>query len=160
MSCSSVRFRCSLQHECTSFTGANFWVSVSEGVQQCPSMTILEPEINIDKENPVRLMPIPNQSPAASVEPLPALRAGNCLCSSREQHSSSWLGCGNAELCCMLLYEAKALGELGVTCCTPEPEPAGCQVCRQTAPRDEPIGKKDLELLHQTHRGGSYNFKY
>lgn len=55
----------------------------------------------------------------------------------------------------MLLYEAKALGELGVTCCTPEPEPAGCQVCRQTAPRDEPIGKKDLELLHQTHRGGS-----
>lgn len=48
--------RCSLQHECTNFTGANFWASTSEGVQQCPSMTILEPEINIDKENPVRLM--------------------------------------------------------------------------------------------------------
>uniref|UniRef100_A0A8C3VEI1 Plexin-D1 n=1 Tax=Catharus ustulatus TaxID=91951 RepID=A0A8C3VEI1_CATUS len=54
----TMETRCSLQHECTNFTGANFWASVSEGVQQCPSMTILEPEINIDKENPVRLMPV------------------------------------------------------------------------------------------------------
>uniref|UniRef100_A0A8C0Z9F9 Plexin D1 n=1 Tax=Cyanistes caeruleus TaxID=156563 RepID=A0A8C0Z9F9_CYACU len=54
----TMETRCSLQHECTNFTGANFWASVSEGVQQCPSMTILEPEINIDKENPVRFLPV------------------------------------------------------------------------------------------------------
>ncbi|PKK21021.1 plexin D1 [Columba livia] len=50
----TMETRCSLQHECSNFTGANFWASVSEGVQQCPSMTILEPEINIDKENPIK----------------------------------------------------------------------------------------------------------
>uniref|UniRef100_A0A8C0U5F6 Plexin D1 n=1 Tax=Cyanistes caeruleus TaxID=156563 RepID=A0A8C0U5F6_CYACU len=54
----TMETRCSLQHECTNFTGANFWASVSEGVQQCPSMTILEPEINIDKENPVLIIQI------------------------------------------------------------------------------------------------------
>ncbi|NXI03332.1 PLXD1 protein, partial [Pachycephala philippinensis] len=54
----TMETRCSLQHECTNFTGANFWASVSEGVQQCPSMTILEPEINIDKENPALIIQI------------------------------------------------------------------------------------------------------
>ncbi|NXR08939.1 PLXD1 protein, partial [Semnornis frantzii] len=54
----TMETRCSLQHECTNFTGANFWVSASEGVQQCPSMTILEPEINIDKENPALIIQI------------------------------------------------------------------------------------------------------
>ncbi|XP_039932115.1 LOW QUALITY PROTEIN: plexin-D1 [Hirundo rustica] len=54
----TMETRCSLQHECTNFTGANFWASVSGGVQQCPSMTILEPEINIDKENPALIIQI------------------------------------------------------------------------------------------------------
>uniref|UniRef100_A0A8C0B6V7 Plexin D1 n=1 Tax=Buteo japonicus TaxID=224669 RepID=A0A8C0B6V7_9AVES len=54
----TMETRCSLQHECTNFTGANFWASASEGVQQCPSMTILEPEINIDKENPALIIQI------------------------------------------------------------------------------------------------------
>nr|XP_021152280.1 plexin-D1-like [Columba livia] len=54
----TMETRCSLQHECSNFTGANFWASVSEGVQQCPSMTILEPEINIDKENPALIIQI------------------------------------------------------------------------------------------------------
>uniref|UniRef100_A0A8C6JSQ0 Plexin-D1 n=1 Tax=Melopsittacus undulatus TaxID=13146 RepID=A0A8C6JSQ0_MELUD len=54
----TMETRCSLQHECTNFTGASFWVSTSEGVQQCPAMTILEPEINIDKENPVLIIQI------------------------------------------------------------------------------------------------------
>ncbi|KAM6413682.1 plexin-D1 [Rhynochetos jubatus] len=54
----TMETRCSLQHECTNFTGANFWASASEGVEQCPSMTILEPEINIDKENPALIIQI------------------------------------------------------------------------------------------------------
>uniref|UniRef100_A0A8C9NN95 Plexin D1 n=1 Tax=Serinus canaria TaxID=9135 RepID=A0A8C9NN95_SERCA len=54
----TMETRCSLQHECTNFTGANFWASVSGGVQQCPSMTILEPEISIDKENPALIIQI------------------------------------------------------------------------------------------------------
>ncbi|NXJ68739.1 PLXD1 protein, partial [Rostratula benghalensis] len=54
----TMETRCSLQHECMNFTGANFWASASEGVQQCPSMTILEPEINIDKENPALIIQI------------------------------------------------------------------------------------------------------
>ncbi|KFV70049.1 Plexin-D1, partial [Dryobates pubescens] len=54
----TMETRCSLQHECANFTGANFWASASEGVQQCPSMTILEPEINIDKENPALIIQI------------------------------------------------------------------------------------------------------
>ncbi|XP_072732254.1 plexin-D1 [Ciconia boyciana] len=54
----TMETRCSLQHECTNFTGANFWASASEGVQQCPSMTILEPEINIDKDNPALIIQI------------------------------------------------------------------------------------------------------
>uniref|UniRef100_A0A8C3PIE7 Plexin-D1 n=1 Tax=Calidris pygmaea TaxID=425635 RepID=A0A8C3PIE7_9CHAR len=54
----TMETRCSLQRECTNFTGANFWASASEGVQQCPSMTILEPEINIDKENPALIIQI------------------------------------------------------------------------------------------------------
>ncbi|NXE73024.1 PLXD1 protein, partial [Cochlearius cochlearius] len=54
----TMETRCSLQHECMNFTGANFWASASEGVQQCPSMTILEPEINTDKENPVLIIQI------------------------------------------------------------------------------------------------------
>ncbi|XP_009984462.1 PREDICTED: plexin-D1-like [Tauraco erythrolophus] len=54
----TMETRCSLQHECTNFTGANFWASASGGVQQCPSMAILEPEINIDKENPALIIQI------------------------------------------------------------------------------------------------------
>uniref|UniRef100_A0A8C0EMS0 Plexin D1 n=1 Tax=Bubo bubo TaxID=30461 RepID=A0A8C0EMS0_BUBBB len=54
----TMETRCSLQHECMNFTGANFWASASEGVKQCPSMTILEPEINIDKENPALIIQI------------------------------------------------------------------------------------------------------
>uniref|UniRef100_U3KGX0 Plexin D1 n=1 Tax=Ficedula albicollis TaxID=59894 RepID=U3KGX0_FICAL len=54
----TMETRCSLQHECANFTGTNFWASVSGGVQQCPSMTILEPEINIDKENPALIIQI------------------------------------------------------------------------------------------------------
>ncbi|XP_072203214.1 plexin-D1 isoform X1 [Excalfactoria chinensis] len=54
----TMETRCSLQHECMNFTEASFWASASEGVQQCPSMTILEPEINIDKENPVLIIQI------------------------------------------------------------------------------------------------------
>lgn len=42
------------------------------------------------------------------------------------------LGCGSGG-CWALLHQAKALGD---------PEPAGCQVCRQTAPRAEPAGRK------------------
>lgn len=42
-------------------------------------MTILEPEINIDKENPVRLLPVPNPCPAGPVEPQPAPRVGEPL---------------------------------------------------------------------------------
>ncbi|XP_062441465.1 plexin-D1 [Rhea pennata] len=54
----TMETRCSLQHECANFTEANFWASASEGVQQCPSMTILESEINIDKENPALIIQI------------------------------------------------------------------------------------------------------
>ncbi|XP_010220637.1 PREDICTED: plexin-D1, partial [Tinamus guttatus] len=54
----TMETRCSLQHECANFTEANFWASASGGVQQCPSMTILEPEINVDKENPVLIIQI------------------------------------------------------------------------------------------------------
>ncbi|KFR14987.1 Plexin-D1, partial [Opisthocomus hoazin] len=54
----TMETRCSLQHECANFTGANFWASASEGVQQCPSMTILEPEISVDKENPALIIQI------------------------------------------------------------------------------------------------------
>ncbi|XP_010129334.1 PREDICTED: plexin-D1-like, partial [Buceros rhinoceros silvestris] len=54
----TMETRCSLRHECTNFTGASFWASASEGLGQCPSMTILEPEINIDKENPALIIQI------------------------------------------------------------------------------------------------------
>ncbi|XP_053151779.1 plexin-D1 isoform X2 [Hemicordylus capensis] len=47
----TLETRCSLQHECAHSDESNFWISASEGVQQCPSMTILPSEISIDKEN-------------------------------------------------------------------------------------------------------------
>ncbi|KAJ6668313.1 hypothetical protein lerEdw1_015690 [Lerista edwardsae] len=47
----TLETRCSLQHECANSDKSNYWISASEGVQQCPSMTILPSEISIDKEN-------------------------------------------------------------------------------------------------------------
>uniref|UniRef100_A0A8C8SF08 Plexin-D1 n=1 Tax=Pelusios castaneus TaxID=367368 RepID=A0A8C8SF08_9SAUR len=44
----TMETRCSLQHDCVNSTEPNFWTSASEGEQQCPSMTIISSEINID----------------------------------------------------------------------------------------------------------------
>lgn len=56
----------------------------------------------------------------------------------------------------MLLHQAELSGA-GVTC--PEPEPVGCQVCGQTAPRAEPTGKNHQTATPNT-QGGSQHFKY
>lgn len=63
-------FRCSLQHECANFDKSNYWISASEGVQQCPSMTILPSEISVDKENQVGQMTI-------------VLSLGVCVCGAQ-----------------------------------------------------------------------------
>ncbi|XP_019392531.1 PREDICTED: plexin-D1, partial [Crocodylus porosus] len=47
----TMETRCSLQHECMNSAESNFWTSASEGVEHCPSMTILPSEINIEDTN-------------------------------------------------------------------------------------------------------------
>ncbi|XP_025019211.1 plexin-D1 [Python bivittatus] len=47
----TLETRCSLQHECAHSEESYFWISANEGVQQCPSMTTIPSEINIENEN-------------------------------------------------------------------------------------------------------------
>ncbi|KAG8128067.1 hypothetical protein E2320_014942, partial [Naja naja] len=47
----TLETRCSLQHECAHSEESYFWISANEGVQQCPSMTTMPSEINIETEN-------------------------------------------------------------------------------------------------------------
>uniref|UniRef100_A0A670XWZ8 Plexin D1 n=1 Tax=Pseudonaja textilis TaxID=8673 RepID=A0A670XWZ8_PSETE len=47
----TLETRCSLQHECAHSEESYFWISADEGVQQCPSMTTMPSEINIETEN-------------------------------------------------------------------------------------------------------------
>ncbi|KAM3848606.1 plexin-D1 [Vipera latastei] len=47
----TLETRCSLQHECAHSEESYFWISANEGVQQCPSMTTMPSEINIENEN-------------------------------------------------------------------------------------------------------------
>ncbi|XP_053234057.1 plexin-D1 [Podarcis raffonei] len=60
----TLETRCSLQHECANSSEPNFWISASEGVQQCPSMTILPSEINIEKENKGMIIQINGNIPS------------------------------------------------------------------------------------------------
>uniref|UniRef100_A0A8C3XIM2 Plexin D1 n=1 Tax=Chelydra serpentina TaxID=8475 RepID=A0A8C3XIM2_CHESE len=62
----TMETRCSLQHECVNSTEPNFWTSASEGVQQCPSMTILPSEINIDSDNKAMIIQINGNIPSLS----------------------------------------------------------------------------------------------
>ncbi|XP_075794852.1 plexin-D1 [Pelodiscus sinensis] len=60
----TMETRCSLEHECVNSTQPNFWTSASEGVQQCPSMTVLPSEINIDADNKAIIMQINGNIPS------------------------------------------------------------------------------------------------
>ncbi|XP_026506045.1 plexin-D1 [Terrapene carolina triunguis] len=62
----TMETRCSLQHECINSTEPNFWTSASEGVQQCPSMTIMPSEINLDNENKAMIIQINGNIPSLS----------------------------------------------------------------------------------------------
>uniref|UniRef100_A0A452I918 Sema domain-containing protein n=1 Tax=Gopherus agassizii TaxID=38772 RepID=A0A452I918_9SAUR len=62
----TMETRCSLQHECVNSTEPNFWTSASEGVQQCPSMTIMPSEINIDNDNKAMIIQINGNIPSLS----------------------------------------------------------------------------------------------
>ncbi|EMP35584.1 Plexin-D1 [Chelonia mydas] len=62
----TMETRCSLQHECVNSTEPNFWTSASEGVQQCPSMTIMPSEINIDSDNKAMIIQINGNIPSLS----------------------------------------------------------------------------------------------
>uniref|UniRef100_A0ACB8EHI0 Plexin-D1 n=1 Tax=Sphaerodactylus townsendi TaxID=933632 RepID=A0ACB8EHI0_9SAUR len=59
----TLETRCSVQHECANFVEPNFWISASEGVRQCPSMTIIPSEINIDEENQAMIIQIHGNIP-------------------------------------------------------------------------------------------------
>ncbi|RXM96257.1 Plexin-D1 [Acipenser ruthenus] len=43
----TLESRCSLQRECTDWKQPHFWISLSEGIDMCPSMTITPSEINL-----------------------------------------------------------------------------------------------------------------
>ncbi|MGH0179408.1 UNVERIFIED_CONTAM: hypothetical protein FKN15_001431 [Acipenser sinensis] len=43
----TLESRCSLQSECTDWKQPHFWISLSEGIDMCPSMTITPSEINL-----------------------------------------------------------------------------------------------------------------
>ncbi|XP_039336724.1 plexin-D1 [Mauremys reevesii] len=62
----TMETRCSLQHECVNSTEPNFWTSASEGVQQCPSMTIMPSEINIDNDSKAMIIQINGNIPSLS----------------------------------------------------------------------------------------------
>ncbi|XP_054831796.1 plexin-D1 [Eublepharis macularius] len=59
----TLETRCSMQYECANFLEPNFWISTSEGVHQCPSMTIIPSEINIDEENQALIIQIHGNIP-------------------------------------------------------------------------------------------------
>ncbi|XP_060095626.1 plexin-D1 [Heteronotia binoei] len=59
----TLETRCSVQYECANFVEPNFWISASEGVNQCPSMTIIPSEINIDEENQAMIIQIHGNIP-------------------------------------------------------------------------------------------------
>ncbi|XP_061474459.1 plexin-D1 isoform X2 [Rhineura floridana] len=60
----TLETRCSLQHECANYDKSNFWISASEGVLQCPSMTIIPSEINFEKENKGMIIQINGNIPS------------------------------------------------------------------------------------------------
>ncbi|XP_042307160.1 plexin-D1 isoform X2 [Sceloporus undulatus] len=60
----TLETRCSLQHECANSDEPYYWISASEGVQQCPSMTIIPSEINIEKENTGMIIQINGNIPS------------------------------------------------------------------------------------------------
>uniref|UniRef100_A0A8D0HJ08 Plexin-D1 n=1 Tax=Sphenodon punctatus TaxID=8508 RepID=A0A8D0HJ08_SPHPU len=60
----TMETRCSLQHDCVNSTEPNFWTSASEGVDRCPSMTIMTSEINIDNENQDMIIQIHGNIPS------------------------------------------------------------------------------------------------
>uniref|UniRef100_A0ABM5FJL6 Plexin-D1 n=1 Tax=Pogona vitticeps TaxID=103695 RepID=A0ABM5FJL6_9SAUR len=60
----SLETRCSLQHECANSDEPYYWISANEGVQQCPSMTIITSEINIDRENEGMIIQINGNIPS------------------------------------------------------------------------------------------------
>uniref|UniRef100_A0A7N8YNJ8 Plexin D1 n=1 Tax=Mastacembelus armatus TaxID=205130 RepID=A0A7N8YNJ8_9TELE len=49
--------RCTIQKECARGLLARSWISLSEGSQQCPSMTLTPPEISISADIKVTLIP-------------------------------------------------------------------------------------------------------
>lgn len=56
--------RCSIQKECALGLLARSWISMGEGPQQCPSMTLTPPEISVSADIKVK-----SASPHASVTP-------------------------------------------------------------------------------------------
>ncbi|XP_060622246.2 plexin-D1 [Anolis sagrei] len=62
----TLETRCSLQHECAHSDGPYYWISTSGGVQQCPSMTIIPSEINIEKENTAMIIQMNGSIPSLS----------------------------------------------------------------------------------------------
>uniref|UniRef100_F7GEJ6 Plexin-D1 n=1 Tax=Ornithorhynchus anatinus TaxID=9258 RepID=F7GEJ6_ORNAN len=62
----TMETRCSLQHECANSSELHFWTSASEGVQRCPSMSILPSEINIDQEYSGMIIQINGNMPSLS----------------------------------------------------------------------------------------------
>ena len=49
--------RCTIQKECTQGLLARSWIGMSEGPQQCPSMTLTPPEISVSADIKVRSSP-------------------------------------------------------------------------------------------------------
>lgn len=48
-------YRCTIQKECTQALLARSWISMGEGPQQCPSITLTPPEISISADIKVEL---------------------------------------------------------------------------------------------------------
>uniref|UniRef100_A0A803T283 Plexin D1 n=1 Tax=Anolis carolinensis TaxID=28377 RepID=A0A803T283_ANOCA len=62
----TLETRCSLQHECANSDEPYYWISTSGGVQQCPSMTIIPSEINMEKENTAMIIQMNGSIPSLS----------------------------------------------------------------------------------------------
>ncbi|XP_031811453.1 plexin-D1 [Sarcophilus harrisii] len=62
----AMETRCSLQHECVNASQPHFWTSASEGLQRCPSMTILPSEINIHQKYSGMIIQISGNMPSLS----------------------------------------------------------------------------------------------
>ncbi|KAF7249720.1 Plexin-D1 [Varanus komodoensis] len=85
----TLETRCSLRHECAKSEEPYFWISVSKGVQQCPSMTIMPSEINIEKENKGMIIQINGNIPSLNGMEM-SCDYGNDIRTVAKVPASSW----------------------------------------------------------------------